>query len=115
VADQMKELQEALVPVVTVAPVRPELALKKTSSPVPGTEAPPAPPSLADQFVVEVASHVPEPPTQYLFADFPLKHINVMNTNSSLIVFCIIYLHQLYAPIVILCLYLLECKYFTNV
>jgi hypothetical protein len=33
-----------------------------------GTEAPDAPPLVADQFVVDVASHVPVPPTQYLFA-----------------------------------------------
>jgi hypothetical protein len=52
--------------IVTVPP--PELALKKTSSAVVGTDAPPAPPDVADQLVVEEAFHVPVPPTQYLFA-----------------------------------------------
>jgi hypothetical protein len=33
-----------------------------------GTEAPDAPPLVADQFVVDDAFHVPVPPTQYLFA-----------------------------------------------
>ena len=40
---------------------------KKTSSTDVGTDAPPAPPDDADQLVV-VASQLPVPPTQYLFA-----------------------------------------------
>ena len=37
---------------------------KKTLSADVGTEAPLAPPDAADQFVVDVVFHVPEPPTQ---------------------------------------------------
>jgi len=37
---------------------------KNTESAAVGTEAPPAPPGVADQFVVEVVFQVPEPPTQ---------------------------------------------------
>jgi hypothetical protein len=48
---------------VTVAAV-PELASKKTSSTAVGALAPPAPPVVADQFVVLVLSQVPVPPTQ---------------------------------------------------
>jgi len=40
----------------------------KTLSALVGTDAPPAPPLAADQLVVFVASQVPVPPTQYLFA-----------------------------------------------
>jgi hypothetical protein len=39
-----------------------------TSSDAVGTDAPLAPPDVADQLVVEEASHVPFPPTQYLEA-----------------------------------------------
>jgi hypothetical protein len=52
---------------VTVAAV-PELASKKTTSAVVGADTPPAPPDVAAQLTVELASHVPEPPTQNLFA-----------------------------------------------
>jgi hypothetical protein len=38
------------------------------TSAVVGTEAPDAPPLVVDQLVVDEASHVPVPPTQYLFA-----------------------------------------------
>jgi hypothetical protein len=46
----------------------PLFALIITSSALVGTEAPPAPPEVADQFVVLVEFQVPEPPTQYLVA-----------------------------------------------
>jgi hypothetical protein len=48
-----------------------ELALKYTSSADVGTDAPPEPPEVSDQWVVSVVSHVPSPPTQYLFAIIP--------------------------------------------
>ena len=58
---------------VTAIPV-PELTSKTTSSPLVGTDCPPAPPDVSDQFVVVVASHVPDPPTQYLMAmNFPIS------------------------------------------
>jgi len=41
---------------------------KKTLSAAVGTEAPDAPPDVADQTVVDVVFHVPVPPTQYLSA-----------------------------------------------
>ena len=44
------------------------LLLIITSSTIVGAEAPPAPPEVADQFVVLLVSQVPEPPTQYLVA-----------------------------------------------
>jgi hypothetical protein len=44
--------------------------LKNTASIAIGADAPPAPPDVADQFAVETLSHVPDPPTQYLFAIF---------------------------------------------
>jgi hypothetical protein len=53
-------------PRVTV-PV-PEFASKAAMSAAPGAEAPGAPPVVADQLAVLVVSHVPEPPTQNLFA-----------------------------------------------
>jgi hypothetical protein len=46
----------------------PDAASTITSSANVGTEAPLAPPEVADQFVVPVSLQVPEPPTQYLFA-----------------------------------------------
>lgn len=52
--------------VVTVTVPPPELASKVTSSADPGTDAPPAPPEVADQCVVSEASQFPVPPTQYL-------------------------------------------------
>ena len=45
-----------------------ELASKTTSSADVGALAPLAPPEDAAQFVVVVASQLPEPPTQYLVA-----------------------------------------------
>lgn len=54
------------VPMVTV-PV-PLLASKNTASDVDGTDAPPPPPVVADQLVVVALFHVPDPPTQNLFA-----------------------------------------------
>lgn len=59
-------LATAPVPVVQV-PV-PELASKITASEAVGAVANGAPPEVADQLSIEVASHVPEPPTQYLVA-----------------------------------------------
>jgi hypothetical protein len=50
------------VPTVTVPP--PEEPSKVTVSLLPGTEAPLAPPLVADQCVVSAAFHVPVPPTQ---------------------------------------------------
>lgn len=41
-----------------------------TSSAAPGTDAPPAPPDVADQLAVVVASQVFVPPTQNLAAMF---------------------------------------------
>lgn len=57
----------ALAATETVAAV-PLLASKNIRSAATGADAPGAPPDVADQFAVEVASQVPEPPTQYLFA-----------------------------------------------
>jgi hypothetical protein len=42
----------------------PEAALKKTSSAAVGTDAPPAPPDVADHFVPAVPSQFAVPPTQ---------------------------------------------------
>lgn len=59
-------LTTAFVPIVTVyaaLAVEDELS-KITESAEVGTDAPPAPPEVADQLVVVVASHVPVPPTQ---------------------------------------------------
>jgi hypothetical protein len=61
-----------------------------TTSELIGELDPGAPPDEFDQFVVDVLSQVPDPPTQYLFAEFPLKHINEINMNSSIIVLCIV-------------------------
>jgi hypothetical protein len=58
--------QSTLTPKVTVPP--PLLALNNTASAAVGTDSPPAPPEVADQFAVFIASQVPVPPTQYLFA-----------------------------------------------
>jgi hypothetical protein len=51
----------------TVAAV-PLLASNVTVSAVVGADAPEAPPEVAAQLVVELLSHVPEPPTQNLAA-----------------------------------------------
>ncbi|WP_032900958.1 hypothetical protein ACSGFO_24970 [Mesorhizobium sp. WSM4083] len=65
-APQVIDCTATVVFTVTVPP--PELALKVTVSDVPGTEAPPAPPVVADQCVVSLAFHSPVPPTQKRFA-----------------------------------------------
>jgi uncharacterized membrane protein len=52
----------------TVITGEPELASTITASEAVGTEAPPAPPEVADQFAVFVAFQVPLPPRQYLSA-----------------------------------------------
>lgn len=54
----------------------------KTVSALVGTEAPPVPPDVADQLVVVEASHVPDPPTQYLAA-INYKVIPVYTPASS--------------------------------
>ena len=72
--DAVKSLQTlGVVAMVTVnAPVPTfEFASKKTLSDPVGTDAPPAPPDDADQFVVPVPSQVPVPPTHYLSAITP--------------------------------------------
>ena len=59
------------VPLIVAATVQvpaPELASNVTVSVEAGTLAPPAPPVVADQFVVAALSHVPVPPTQNLLA-----------------------------------------------
>ena len=53
----------AWVPVTDTTP-RPELASNKQSSEAVGTDAPEAPPVVADQFAVVDASQVAVPPTQ---------------------------------------------------
>lgn len=55
--------QLGVVASVVTVPV-PESELKVTVSAVVGTEAPPAPPVVEDQFVVLLELHVPVPPTQ---------------------------------------------------
>jgi hypothetical protein len=65
----------AVAATVTIAAV-PELASKVAVSALVGAEAPAAPPVVADQFAVELASQVPEPPTQKRFAIFlPFNHV----------------------------------------
>jgi hypothetical protein len=63
---QMHRRRLTVSPRVTV-PV-PEFASKKATSAAFGADAPEAPPDVADQLAVLVVFHVPEPPTQYLFA-----------------------------------------------
>ena len=58
----------AVAPTAVVTTPVPELESKIASSAVVGAEAPLAPPDVADQFVVLLASQVPVPPTQYLAA-----------------------------------------------
>jgi hypothetical protein len=61
-------LKQGLSEVTEITGDDPLLASIITSSESVGTEAPLAPPDVADQLVVEEASHVPFPPTQYLEA-----------------------------------------------
>jgi hypothetical protein len=58
---------QARVP-VNVIVGEPEALLIITASLIVGTEAPPEPPEVVDQFVVFIALQVPEPPRQYLSA-----------------------------------------------
>lgn len=51
-----------------------ELASKVTVSEEPGTDAPLAPPEVADQFTVVIPSHIPVPPTQNLAAILDSGH-----------------------------------------
>jgi hypothetical protein len=53
---------------VTTYVLADDAELKITSSAEVGAEAPPAPPDVADQFVVVRLFQVPLPPTQYLVA-----------------------------------------------
>ena len=53
---------------LTVITGEPDAASIITASAAVGTEAPPSPPEVADQFVVVAASQVPLPPRQYLSA-----------------------------------------------
>jgi hypothetical protein len=55
-------------PMETVYDEAEELLSKNTLSAAVGTDAPLAPPDVADQLVVVVLSQVPVPPTQYLLA-----------------------------------------------
>jgi hypothetical protein len=55
--------QVAVAATDTVAAV-PLLASNVALSAVVGADAPPAPPDVADQFVVELLFQVPDPPTQ---------------------------------------------------
>lgn len=57
-----------VVPQVTTYDAPEDAALKITSSAAVGADAPPAPPEVADQFVVIPVFQVPLPPTQYLVA-----------------------------------------------
>jgi len=59
--------QAAVAATVTVAAV-PLFASKTTKSTLVGTDANGIPPDVADQLRIEVPSHVPDPPTQYLVA-----------------------------------------------
>jgi hypothetical protein len=60
-------LRQLSAPVNVTVPV-PERLSNITSSAIVGTDAPPAPPEVADQFVVDVVFQVPVPPRQYLSA-----------------------------------------------
>ena len=64
----VKLKQGLVVPATTVIVGEPESTLIITSSAAVGTDAPPAPPEVSDQFVVVVASQLPLPPRQYLVA-----------------------------------------------
>jgi hypothetical protein len=55
-------------PLAVVTVPDPEPESKNTASTDVGADAPLAPLDVADQFAVDEASHVPVPPTQYLFA-----------------------------------------------
>ena len=57
-------LRHASAPVIVTVPATPELELKKTLSAAVGTDAPLAPPDVADHLAVDVVSQVPAPPTQ---------------------------------------------------
>jgi hypothetical protein len=63
---QLIDLAPVFPAAIVTVPV--ELELKKTSSAVVGTEAPPAPPDVADHLVPAVPSQFAVPPTQYLSA-----------------------------------------------
>lgn len=55
-------------PAAVVMVPEPEFPSTNTASADVGADAPAAPPDVDDQFAVELESHVPDPPTQYLFA-----------------------------------------------
>ena len=60
---------QSIVPTLMSKPLTvtvPDAAVKNAVDPIPGTEAPPAPPSVSDHFRPAVLSQMPVPPTQYL-------------------------------------------------
>jgi hypothetical protein len=64
----LKVTDVATAPTAVVQVPVPELESKVTVSAATGAEAPDAPPEVEAQFAVLLASHVPVPPTQNLFA-----------------------------------------------
>jgi len=60
--------RQVKAPVRVTVPGTPLPASKNTLFVAVGTDAPEAPPEDVDQTVVEDVSHVPAPPTQYLFS-----------------------------------------------
>jgi hypothetical protein len=86
-ADAVMSKHTADEEVIVIVPV-PEEALNITLSDRVGAEAPPAPPGLADQFVVVLAFQVPEPPTQYLSAtvilhDYLIQYLVLFAANKK--------------------------------
>jgi hypothetical protein len=76
---------EQVAPAAVVQVPVPDAESKMTASLAVGTEAPGAPPDVADQFRTFIVFHVPEPPTQYLFAIWSafLKCQKYQQTNLS--------------------------------
>jgi hypothetical protein len=68
IVSDLMEIRLAVIVTVNAPVPTLEFTLKVTSSATVGTDAPPAPPEVADQFVVEVRFQFPEPPTQNLAA-----------------------------------------------
>jgi hypothetical protein len=67
VAPVVSKLAQFNAPVIVIVG-EPELPLIITASVIVGTEAPPLPPEVVDQLVVEIDVQLPLPPTQYLLA-----------------------------------------------
>jgi hypothetical protein len=80
----LKEIVVQIAPDAVVHVPVPDAESKITASAATGAEAPPAPPDVADQFVVVTASQVPEPPTQYLFAIFTPRQSTQTNKPLAL-------------------------------